>query len=111
MTIPLCQQCGKKLYMNYGGRGYMSQGDSRYHYHSFKTQEEHDAHEIPENAYDVRRRTPNDNTWSKHWIVNYETSQQPRDGLFHNRRCWEQWHTDHRDDIERVIQSRGEWKS
>ena len=111
MTIPLCQQCGKKLYMSYGVRGYMAERDRRYHYHAFKSQEEHDAHEIPENAYDIRRGTPNDNTWSKHWIVNYETPQQPRDGLFHSRHCWEEWHCNHRDDIERVIRSRGEWRS
>ena len=109
MTIPLCQQCGKKLYASYGRRGYMSQGDSRCNWHSFKTQEEYDAHEIPENAFDIRQSLPRE--YSPNWIINYETPQQPRDGLFHNRSCWEQWHLDHRDDLERVIRSRGEWKS
>ena len=109
MTIPLCQQCEKKLYMSYGQRGYMAVGDDSYHYHSFKTEGERDAHEIPNNAYDIDRGSPT--TWSKSWRLFYNTPQQPRDGLFHNRRCWEQWHLDHRDDIERVIRSRGEWKS
>ena len=59
MTIPLCQQCGKKLYMSYGGRGYMAESESRYHYHAFKTEEEANAHEIPENAFDVDRDEPN----------------------------------------------------
>ena len=110
MTIPLCQNCGKKLYMSYGQRGYMAVGDSRYHFHSFKTQEEHDAHEIPSNAYDVERSTPNP-MYNRQWRIYYSTPQQPRDGLFHSRTCWEQWHLHHRDDIERVIRSRGEWKS
>ena len=109
MTIPLCQQCGKKLYMSYGRRGYMAESDSRYHCRFFNTQEEYDAHEIPENAYDVDRNEPNE--YSKTWNLYYNTPQQPRDGLFHNRSCWEEWHEDHRDDIERVIRSRGEWKS
>ena len=65
MTIPLCQQCGKKLYASYGRRGYMSQDDKRYHYHYFKTQGERDAHEIPENAFDVDRHNPN--RWHTNW--------------------------------------------
>ena len=109
MTIPLCQQCGKKLYMNYGQRGYMAERDSRYHYHAFKTQEEHDAHEIPENAYDIRQHPPRQ--YSPNWVINYEIPQQPRDGLFHSRHCWEEWHCNHRDDIQILIRSRGEWRS
>ena len=109
MTIPLCQQCGKKLYASYGQRGYMAERDNRYHYHAFKTEEEHDAHEIPSNAFEVERRFHDYS--KKKYIIYYETPQQPRDGLFHSRRCWEQWHYDHRDDLERVIRSRGEWKS
>ena len=109
MTIPLCQQCGKKLYASYGRRGYLSESDSRYHYHFFNTQEECDAHEIPENAYEIDRQNPN--RWHTNWRLYYHTPQQSRDGLFHNRSCWEQWHLDHRDDLERVIRSRGEWKS
>ena len=95
--------------MNYGQRGYMAERDSRYHYHAFKSQEEHDAHEIPENAYDIRQHPPRQ--YSPNWVINYEVPQQPRDGLFHSRHCWEEWHCNHRDDIERVIRSRGEWKS
>ena len=109
MSIPLCQQCGKKLYMSYGQRGYMAERDSRYHYHAFKSQEEHDAHEIPSNAFDVDRYPPN--TYYKEWRITYNTPQQPRAGLFHSRHCWEEWHYDHRDDIERVIRSRGEWRA
>ena len=109
MTIPLCQNCGKKLYMCYGRRGYLSEGEIRSHYDFFNTQEEYDAHEIPENAFDIDRNNPN--RWHSDWRLYYNTPQQPRDGLFHNRSCWEQWHLDHRDDLERVIRTRGEWKS
>ena len=89
MTIPLCQQCGKKLYMSYGGRGYMAERDNRFHYHAFKTEEESNGHEIPENAFDVDRFPPN--TYYKEWRITYYTPQQPRAGLFHSRHCWEQW--------------------
>ena len=44
MTIPLCQQCGTKMYMRYGQRGYLSESDNRWHGYHFKTQEECDAH-------------------------------------------------------------------
>ena len=108
-NIPLCQQCGKKIYASYGRRGFLSQGDNRFNWHSFETQEEYDAHEIPSSASDVNRYPPTQ--YHKQWRIVYNTPQQPRDGLFHSRRCWEKWHTDHREDIERVIQSRGEWRS
>ena len=101
-NIPLCQQCGTKIYMRYGQRGYLSQGDSKYHWHRFETPEKRDDHEIPSNAFNIQRGNR---------YIDYETPQQPRDGLFHNHSCWEQWHLDHRDDLERVIRSRGEWKS
>ena len=109
MTIPLCQQCGKKIYASYGRRGYLSQGDSRLNWFDFMTEQERDAHEIPENAFDVDRHEPNRHY--KTWRIYYSTPQQPRAGLFHSRHCWEEWHYDHRDDIERVIRSRGEWRS
>ena len=109
MTIPLCQNCGKKLYMSYGRRGYMAESDNRWHGYHFKTQEEYDAHEIPENAFDVSRDNPC--VWHDDFRLYYHTPQQPRDGLFHDRGCWENWHKDHRDDIERMIRTRGEWKS
>ena len=108
-NIPLCQQCGKKLYMNYGGRGYMAVGDNRFNWFDFMTEQERDAHEIPSNAFEVERRLHNHS--KKKYILWYNTPQQPRDGLFHNRSCWENWHESHRDDIERVIRTRGEWRS
>ena len=101
MTIPLCQNCGKKLYASYGQRGYMGVGNQRYHHESFATQEERDAFEIPSNATEIIQGLK---------YISYHTPQQPRDGLFHSRRCWEKWHLDHRDDIERMIRARGEWK-
>ena len=109
MTIPLCQQCGTKIYMRYGQRGYLAESDKRWCGYFFETQEECDAHEIPENAFDIDRNNPCN--WHSDWRLYYYTPQQPRDGLFHNRTCWEQWHLDHRDDLERVIRTRGEWKS
>ena len=109
MTIPLCQQCGKKLYASYGRRGYMAESDNRWHGYHFKTQEEYDAHEIPENAFEVETRFHDHS--KKKYVIYYETPQQPRDGLFHSQTCFYKWHTDHRDDLERVIRSRGEWKS
>ena len=78
MTIPLCQQCGKKLYMSYGRRGYMAESDSRWHGYHFKTQEEYDAHEIPENAFSISRNEPCE--YSRTWNLYYNTPQQPRDG-------------------------------
>ena len=109
MTIPLCQQCGKKIYASYGRRGYLSQDDNRFNWFDFMTEQERDAHEIPSNASEVERRLHNHS--KKKYILWYSTPQQPRDGLFHNRSCWENWHESHRDDIERVIRSRGEWRS
>ena len=108
-NIPLCQQCGKKLYMSYGQRGYMAVGDRRFNWFDFMTEQERDDHEIPSNAFAVERRFHDHS--NKKYVVWYETPQQPRDGLFHSRRCWENWHESHREDIERVIRSRGEWKS
>ena len=59
MTIPLCQQCGKKIYASYGRRGYLSQGDNRFNWFDFMTEQERDAHEIPSNASEVERRLYN----------------------------------------------------
>ena len=109
MALPLCQQCGKKLYMSYGQRGYMAVADRRFNWFNFLTEQERAAHEIPSNAFEVERRFQNYS--NKKYVLWYVTPQQPRDGLFHTRRCWENWHTSHREDIERVIRSRGEWKS
>ena len=107
-NIPLCQQCGKKIYASYGRRGYLSQGDSRFNWFDFMTEQERDAHEIPSNASEVEMCY---NHSKKKYVLWYNTPQQPRDGLFHSRTCWEDWHESHREDIERVIRSRGEWKS
>ena len=109
MTIPLCQQCGTKMYMRYGQRGYLSESDNRWHGYHFKTQEECDAHEIPENAFDIDRDNPNQ--WHSDWRLYYHTPQEARSGLFHSQNCFHEWHRNHRDDIERVIRTRGEWKS
>ena len=69
MTIPLCQQCGKKLYLWYGVRGHFSTA------------------------------------------VDSSEPEQKRDALFHSQSCFYEWIQDHRDDLERVIRTRGEWKS
>ena len=106
MTIPLCQNCGNKIYKSYGQRGYLATRDHEYHYESFNTQEEFNAYSIPSNAYDINR----DNS-DNYFYIRYYTPQQSRDGLFHNRRCWEKWHFNHRDDIEKLIKTKGEWKA
>jgi|18_taG_2_1085343.scaffolds.fasta_scaffold49635_3 hypothetical protein len=71
--IPLCQQCGKKLYKNpyYNCRGHHSTAVMR----------------ISSNL------------------------EQKRDALFHSQSCFYEWVQSHRDDLERMIRSRGEWKS
>jgi len=69
MTIPLCQQCGKKLYLWYGVRGHYSTA------------------------------------------VQSSDLEQKRDALFHSQSCFYEWVQSHRDDLERMIRSRGEWKS
>ena len=43
--------------------------------------------------------------------IAYSTPQQSRDGLFHSRTCFEQWHLNHRNEIERLIRDMGEWKN
>ena len=35
--IPVCQNCGKKLYMNYGSRGLLAQSDKKFVYKRFDT--------------------------------------------------------------------------
>ena len=70
MTLPLCQQCGKKLQkIYYNCRGHFSTA-----------------------------------------IISSEPEQK-RDALFHSQYCFYEWVQDHRDDLERMIRSRGEWKS
>ena len=108
--IPVCQQCGKKLYMNYGSRGLLATPNFKYHYERFTTAKERsnfERDEMPENAYNIDR-----NSWSeRHFNISYHTPQQPRDGLFHSQGCFYQWHENHRDEIERLIKDMGEWKT
>ena len=108
--IPVCQNCGKKLYKNYGGRGILATPDHQYHNTVFNTEEERNNYErniLPENAFDIDRYS-----WSEnHFGISYRTPQQSRDGLFHSRSCFEQWHENHRNEIERLIRDMGEWKN
>ena len=108
--IPVCQQCGKKLYKNYGSRGILATPDDKYHHKAFNTEEERnnfERDELPENAFDMDRFSWREN----HFGISYRTPQQGRDGLFHSRGCFERWHLDHRDEIERLIRDMGEWKN
>ena len=108
--IPVCQQCGKKLYMNYGSRGLLATPDNEYFYTRFHTEEERNNFErdrLPENAYDIERNSWNENSFG----IGYRTPQQARHGLFHSRHCFEEWHLNHRNEIERLIRDMGEWKN
>jgi len=108
--IPVCQNCGKKLYMNYGSRGLLATPDHKYHDHHFTTEEERnnfERDEIPENAFDVDRFSWHGN----HFGISYRTPQQERHGLFHSQTCFYRWHENHRDEIERLIRDMGEWKN
>ena len=108
--IPVCQNCGKKLYKQYGSRGLLATPDDKYHHETFNTEEERnnfERNELPENSFDVDRYSWHEN----HFAISYRTPQQSRDGLFHNRGCFEQWHLNHRDEIERLIKDMGEWKN
>ena len=108
--IPVCQQCGKKLYMNYGRRGYLATPDHQYYSTAFYTEEERnnfERDELPENAFDVDRYSWHEN----HFGISYRIPQQSRDGLFHSRGCFERWHENHRDEIERLIKDMGDWKN
>ncbi len=92
--IPLCQNCGCKIYSSYGVRGYL--GTSSFNNFS-----------PPENAFDIDRRSYH----SGGGMVSWKTPQESRDGLFHNRYCFEEWHLKHRDELESLIKNLGEWKS
>ena len=108
--IPVCQNCGKKLYKQYGGRGLLATPDSKYYCKSFYTEEERnnfERDELPENAFDVDRWS-----WNRSdYRLSYSTPQQERHGLFHSRGCFEEWHLNHRNEIERLIRDMGEWKN
>ena len=108
--IPVCQECGKKLYANYGRRGLLATPDHQYHSTSFYTEEERinfERDELPENAFDIDRYSWSDNSYS----ISYKTPQQSRDGLFHSQTCFYRWHVNHRDEIERLIKDMGDWKN
>jgi len=108
--IPVCQQCGKKLYKNYGSRGILATPDHQYYNTAFNTEEERNNYErdvLPENAFDIDRYSWNENSYS----ISYRTPQQSRDGLFHSQTCFYQWHNNHRNEIERLIKDMGEWKN
>ena len=52
--IPVCQNCGKKLYKNYGSRGYLATPDHQYYNTAFNTEEErnnYERDELPENVF------------------------------------------------------------
>ena len=56
--IPVCQQCGKKLYANYGSRGLLATPDHKYNNETFNTEEErnnYERDELPENAFNIDR--------------------------------------------------------
>ena len=108
--IPLCQQCGRKLYKNYGSRGILATPDHQYHHETFNTEEERnnfERDELPENAFSIDRF----NYIPDSFGISYHTPQQGRDGLFHSRYCFEEWHRNHRNEIERLIRDMGEWKN
>ena len=108
--IPVCQNCGRKLYKQYGSRGLLAIPDHQYHHETFKTEEERnnfERDELPENAFDVERYTWNAN----HFGISYRIPQQSRDGLFHSQACFYEWHENHRNEIERLIRNLGEWKN
>ena len=108
--IPVCQNCGKKLYKNYGGRGILATPDHQYHYERFTTEQERnnfERDELPENAFDIDRWSYEENDF----VLRYHTPQQSRDGLFHSQSCFYKWHENHRNEIERLIKDMGEWKN
>ena len=108
--IPVCQQCGKKLYKNYGSRGLLATPDYEYHHETFKTEEERnnfERDELPENAFSIDRWNYMENDFG----ISYHTPQQERHGLFHSQTCFQRWHENHRDEIERLIRDMGEWKN
>ena len=105
--IPLCQNCGCKIYSSYGVRGYLATPSYQYDSEFFNSIEERDNFSPPENAIDIDRQ---DHANGGGW-VSWKIPQESRDGLFHNRYCFEEWHLKHRDEIESLIKNLGEWKS
>ena len=105
--IPLCQNCGCKIYSSYGVRGYLGTSDYEFHNEFFNSTEELQNFSPPENAFDITR---NSYHGGGGWVY-FKTPQESRDGLFHSRSCFEEWHLKHRDEIESLIKNLGEWKS
>ena len=105
--IPLCQNCGCKIYLNYGMRGYLGTPEHEFHNEYFNSTEELQNFSPPENAFDITR---NQYSGGGGWVY-FKTPQESRDGLFHRRSCFEEWHLKHRDEIESLIKNLGEWKS
>ena len=106
--IPLCQNCGCKIYSSYGVRGYLGTSSYQYDSENFNSMEEMENFSPPENAVHVERHNfyNNEGGW-----ISWKTPQESRDGLFHNRYCFEEWHLKHRDELESLIKNLGEWKS
>ena len=108
--IPVCQNCGKKLYKQYGSRGILATPNHKYHHKIFRTEEERnnfERDELPENAFSIDRWNYMENDFG----ISYHTPQQERHGLFHSQTCFQRWHENHRDEIERLIRDMGEWKN
>ena len=106
--IPLCQNCGCKIYSSYGVRGYLGTSSYQYDNEFFNSTEEFNNFSPPENAVDVERHNfyNNEGGW-----ISWKLPQESRDGLFHNRYCFEEWHLKYRDELESLIKNLGEWKS
>ena len=84
--IPVCQQCGKKLYKNYGSRGLLATPDHKYYQTAFYTEEERnnfERDELAENAFDINRFIWNEN----HFGVSYRIRQQSGDGILYSECC------------------------
>ena len=105
--IPLCQNCGCKIYLNYGMRGYLGTPEHEFHNEYFNSTEELQNFSPPENAFDITR---NQYSGGGGWVY-FKTPQESRDGLYHSRSSFEEWHLKHRDEIESLIKNLGEWKS
>ena len=83
--IPLCQNCGCKIYSSYGVRGYLGTSSFEYNNEFFNSTEELNNFSPPENAFDIDRHSYQNGGG----MVTWKTPQESRDGLFHNRYCFE----------------------
>ena len=73
--IPVCQQCGKKLYKNYGSRGLLATPDYKYYNTSFYTEEERnnfERDELPENAFNIERYIWHENDFHSNYTYQYQ---------------------------------------